>query len=86
MKLPANRFVYGNWAVRLGEDIPFTISENTCSIFPGYKILGWCNAEDLSFRAKIEEFAVMFFSEDSGNEFWFHVDKEQFQKLIGNAH
>lgn len=60
--------------------------------------IGYCNAEDLSFRPRKNEYAIMFqeikeWDEDwSGNDlqrnletFWIHVNLEQLRVYFPNA-
>jgi hypothetical protein len=45
--------------------------------------VGWCNAQNVPCRPKVNEFAVMFYKE--GEHFWFHLRKNEFQEVFGET-
>lgn len=44
--------------------------------------VGWCPAENLPHKPKINEIAVMVFK--NGYHFWFHLRKHEFEEIFDN--
>lgn len=86
MKLPTHKFKFENSAIRLGEKLPLIwIGPDKYKLESGVSFLGYCDAKDLMFRPKENEFAAMFFSEGTQEEFWIHVDKCQLNCIQNNT-
>ncbi len=83
MKLPAYKFRFENSAIRLGETLPLTwIGPNKYKIESGVSFIGYCDAKDLMFRPRTNEYAAMFLPEDTQEEFWIHVDQCQLNCIL----
>lgn len=86
MKLSSSKFMFENSAIRLGYKLPLIwYGPNEYKLESFVSVIGYCNAEDLQFRPRSNEFAVMFFDKDSKEEFWIHVDQTQFNSIFKNS-
>jgi len=86
MKLSSSKFTFEKSAIRLGKSLPLIWNgPGKYSLESFVSVIGYCNAEDLEFRPRTNEFAVMFFDKDSKEEFWIHVDQTQFNSIFKNS-
>jgi hypothetical protein len=98
MKIASHKFGYDNSALCLGRLLPIEYGEG--GMIPNKSViaLGYCNAEDLSFRPRKNEYAIMFqeikeWDEDFSDNnierdletFWIHVTLEQLRVYFPNA-
>lgn len=78
MKISASKFTFEKSAIHLGRLVPLVwCGSNKYKWEEGFSAIGWCHAEDLEFRPRKNEFAVMFLDETTMEEFWIHVDPHQ---------
>jgi len=87
-KLDSSLFVWQAWRSGSPNDLNLTCRYNSLTSKRGSAILkeyaiGWCYAENLMCRPKLDNRAVMFFKDN--NLFWFHMRNEEFMKVFGEV-
>ena len=83
MKISASKFQFENHIIKTGHHNPFVWVNDRYTLNPQYTAIGYCMTEDLSFRPRVNEWAMMIL-DDEGIEFWAHTSKHEMNICFPN--
>jgi hypothetical protein len=69
---------YGPYSCGIGSIYEVTMGG---ILAPGIRVLGYRDAGEIDVRPRPGEFVVLFWSGGIEEEFWFHLDKTEFERL-----
>jgi hypothetical protein len=86
VKLNSSHFTWSRW--RAGSPADFAVSCRTDDLVKirdrlKAHAVGYCHAEGLLCRPKIDHKAVMFWKD--GHHFWFHLRNKEFSLIFGEG-
>lgn len=77
--LGPDRFVWGKYAGKVGiaTHIEFDHMDKVFPSHPKREIVGYCEGSQLIVRPRPDSVALLVWDPELGEEFWFHVYKEE---------